>query len=71
MTCARVYDFINGTRVTLPRRMAERSDEDGVWDILRPNRRASSLVARHIQTLESMLSKKTESSFSDVSAKQS
>jgi hypothetical protein len=69
MTCARVYDFINGTTVTLPRHRVVRSDEDGVWDILHPNQRASSLVARHIRTLATKGWAKTEDSCLDVSAK--
>ena len=54
MICARVYDFIGGTTVRLPRRRPKPSNGKERWDILRPNRRAAELVARHFRTLQSM-----------------
>ena len=51
MTCARLYDFVEGTKITLPKPLPGEANGSKPWDILRPNARADSLVARHIRVL--------------------
>lgn len=51
MSCLVLYDFLSDSRIVLPRPSAARRDAHETWDILRPNERASALVARHLEVL--------------------
>ena len=59
MSCLHVHDFINGTMIAMPRATAGQQTERDVWDILRPNRKAAVLVARHAEALEALSIKRT------------
>lgn len=54
MSCPRIHDFVAGTAIALPRPTAQRRGTGEIWDILRPNERAASLVARHLLMLAAM-----------------
>jgi hypothetical protein len=51
MPCMTHYDFISGSRIVLPSVSPERRNEQESWDILRPNDKASVLVARHLEAV--------------------
>lgn len=52
MICTHVHDFIRGTKIALPRARSGKSIRPLQWDIVRPNRSADRIVARHLKALE-------------------
>lgn len=52
MSCARVHDFIRGTKITLPRPAAEGFSQSFKAEIVRPNKVAEQIVFRHLKALE-------------------
>jgi hypothetical protein len=56
MSCFQVHDFINGTTIDLPHPVdvVDPSGSRRGWDILRPNAKAESLVARHAEMLAAL-----------------
>lgn len=51
MSCPPLYDFMSGTRIVLPRALADQRRSHQARDILRPNEDASVLVAEHLRML--------------------
>ena len=54
MICSYVHDFVRGTKIALPRPVAERSSHSFQVDIVRPNQSADQIVARHLKALEAL-----------------
>ena len=69
MACQRVHDFVRGTTIALPHVNLEKSTDREIWDILRPNRKASDLVAQHVRALGTHGFQTEAEGSSDVPAK--
>jgi hypothetical protein len=54
MICSHVHDFVRGTKIALPRLVAERSSHSFQVDIVRPNQSADQIVAHHLKALEAL-----------------
>jgi len=64
MGCTHIYDFINNSKITLPRPNVIKRHPGSRRDIVRPNHEAEQLVLHHLKMLEALaadkLSKATE-----------
>lgn len=56
MSCAHIYDFISGSKITLPHPRVIRERRDERRDIVRPNQEAEQLVLRHVEMLQMLAS---------------
>lgn len=69
MGCQRVHDFVKGTTIALPHVNLEKFTDREIWDILRPSRKASELVAQHVRVLGTLGFQTEAEGSSDVPAK--
>lgn len=54
MSCTRIYDFIGGGTLELPRLASFDAADEVRFDILRPNAGAADLVSAHVARLEAV-----------------
>lgn len=54
MSCTRIYDFIGGKTLELPRLARFDTVDEVRFDILRPNAGAADLVSAHVARLEAI-----------------
>lgn len=54
MSCVDVCDFLSYPTIRFPSAPVRRSGEQEDWDILRANRQADALVAKHLKALNAL-----------------
>ena len=60
MICTHIHDFVRGTKIALPRPVADKFSHSFKADIVRPNTVAEQIVFRHLKALDAFKTPKNQ-----------